>query len=164
MLNVRPVTPDDVPALRDILNEIINIGGTTAYQEPLTDDTFREHFLTGSHCLTCFICEDKDGQALGFQSLGTLERLPEQWGDIATFARVSNKVKGVGSVLFQSTQAFASDNSLIAINATIRADNCQGLSYYSKLGFVDYDIRKAVPLQDGTPVDRISKKYVMARA
>jgi len=160
-LKIRLAHTEDIPALLKILNEIIKIGGTTAFQEPLTDSEFSEYFVSGANCQCCFLCEDDRDAALGFQALSVAARLPDDWGDIATFARVSNKVKGVGSILFSSTLTFATEAKLNAINATIRADNIQGLSYYEKLGFVDYDIARAVPLKDGTPVDRISKKYVI---
>ena len=45
----------------------------------------------------------------------------------------------------------------------IRDSNESGLAYYSKIGFIDYSVNKAVPLNDGTPVDRISKKYAVGR-
>ena len=50
---------------------------------------------------------------------------------------------------------------LKALNATIRADNVSGLTYYGKMGFVDYKVDKAVALKDGQLVDRISKRYVL---
>ena len=46
-----------------------------------------------------------------------------------------------------------------AINATIRADNAGGLAFYTKQGFVDYGVTPAVPLADGTPVDRVHKRF-----
>jgi hypothetical protein len=49
----------------------------------------------------------------------------------------------------------------VAINATIRADNVGGLAFYSRLGFTDHGISRAVPLRDGTPVDRVSKRFIL---
>ena len=82
-------------------------------------------------------------------------------GDIATFDRIGSPVRGVSTTLFDATKAVAKEAGLTAINATIRADNVPGLGYYSKMGFVDYSVAKVVPLSDGTPVDRISKKYLL---
>jgi GNAT superfamily N-acetyltransferase len=79
--------------------------------------------------------------------------------DIGTFARVGLTKKGVGSALFAAMQAEARNKGLTAINATIRADNSGGLAFYHRLGFVDHEIVRSVPLKDGTPVDRISKRY-----
>ncbi|MBX2835636.1 MAG: GNAT family N-acetyltransferase [Gammaproteobacteria bacterium] len=157
--SVRPATVEDAAQLTHLLNEIIVIGGTTAFEEPLTSEELCHRFINGDHCLACFVCEANQGELLGFQSLGTLARLPEGWVDIATFARVSNKVRGVGSSLFEMSRQFCVDEHYAVINATIRADNSPGLGYYSKMGFVDYDVAQGVPLNDGTPMDRISKRF-----
>jgi len=37
-LTARPMTADDVPACVEIINQIIAQGGTTAYEEPYTED------------------------------------------------------------------------------------------------------------------------------
>ena len=102
-----------------------------------------------------------DGRRLGFQHLQGLSKLPDDWGDIATFALINSPVRGVGTALFEATKAKAQELKLVAINATIRADNVPGLAYYSKMGFVDYAVAEAVPLSDGTLVDRISKKFLL---
>ena len=159
---VRAAAPQDVADLCGLLNTIIRIGGTTAYEAPLTEAQFAEHFVTGPDLLSCFVAEDRDaGLLLGFQAIGRHSGLPESWADIATFARVEPKVRGVGTGLFAATSVRARDLGLAAINATIRADNASGLAYYARMGFEDYAVAKGVPLMDGTPVDRISKRYVV---
>ena len=74
-------------------------------------------------------------------------------------AASSHTQSGVGSALFRATRERALALGLTAINATIRADNAGGLAFYSRQGFRDHSVAKAVPLSDGTPVDRISKRY-----
>ncbi len=69
------------------------------------------------------------------------------------------KISGVGRALFPATRAAAEELGLEFINATIRADNVSGLAYYSKMGFEPYDRLVQVPLLDGTPVDRIKKRF-----
>ncbi|HEX7850799.1 MAG TPA: GNAT family N-acetyltransferase, partial [Sphingomonas sp.] len=76
-----------------------------------------------------------------------------------TFARRGSTTRGIGSALFAATRAAAIAAGLKAINATIRADNTGGLTFYAKMGFADYAVARAVPLADGTPVDRISRRY-----
>ncbi len=68
---------------------------------------------------------------------------------------------GAGTALFKATCDHARSIGLKALNATIRADNLGGLTYYGKMGFVDYKVDKAVPLNDGRLVDRISKRYLL---
>ena len=67
----------------------------------------------------------------------------------------------LGKVMFAATLQAARDARMAAIDATIRADNVPGLAYYSQLGFVDYGRVLDVPLSDGTPMDRVRKKYTL---
>jgi len=159
---VRQATPEDAVSLCLILNEIIAIGGTTAYETPFSAIEFDDHLLSGGDCIVCFIAETLTGEALGFQSLLRDSELPAGWGNIATFTRREPRRPGVGTALFQSTVAFARNLGLVAINATIRADNYSGIPYYEKMGFKTYSVARDVPLKDGTPVDRISKTYSLA--
>jgi L-amino acid N-acyltransferase YncA len=162
-LNVRPAVGVDLKELFLILNKIIEIGGTTALESKLSRNKFRSYFLAGENSLCCFVAEDEKGVILGFQSVSVHKGLPHAWADIATFSCITHKARGVGSRLFQNTIEFSRRSKIECINATIRADNASGLGYYSKLGFEDYSVEKGVPLQDGTLVDRISKKYSCSR-
>jgi L-amino acid N-acyltransferase YncA len=158
-LRMRPATTEDVKALSAILNRIIAIGGTTAHENPMTLSEFDDHFVSGPDCILCLMAETCAGEALGFQMLGRNPDLPTGWGDIATFTQREPRRPGVGAALFEATQRAARDLGLTAINATIRADNYAGIPYYEKMGFETYSIALAVPLIDGTPVDRVSKVY-----
>lgn len=166
-MNQRMAVIADVPGACRILNDIIQIGGTTAYEDQLSEAHFTEHFLTGESSVSCIVCEDDNGTILGFQSLVINSKLPVGWVDIATFARAESKVRGVGAALFAASKLLLRNQVLASqyrmINATIRADNKPGLSYYNKMGFVDYHCEKSVPLKDGTPVDRIYKQYKLVQ-
>lgn len=158
MTNVRSVRPDDAAELADLLNAIIARGGTTAFETPFTPAYLAEAYLIGPSVHCCFVA-GQDGALLGFQTLGTQPFLPADVGDIATFTRLGGTQRGIGSALFAATCARARELGLNAINATIRGDNTGGLRFYSRMGFVDHEVVPAVPLQDGTPVDRIRKRH-----
>jgi L-amino acid N-acyltransferase YncA len=158
-IRIRPATSKDADALREILNHIIAVGGTTAYETPMTLAEFSDHYVSGPELICCLMAETTGGEALGFQALARNPNLPEGWGDIATFTRREPRRPGVGAALFEATRQAARDLGLTAINATIRADNYAGIPYYEKMGFRTYRVAKAVPLLDGTPVDRVSKVY-----
>ena len=160
---VRSVRPEDAEVLLAILNEIIAIGGTTAYETPLSKQDFLDHFLSGPDHIACLAAERSDGTLLGFQALERNPRLPDDCADIATFARQSPRIPGVGAALFQETRRLAAAQGFASINATIRADNAPGLAYYARMGFEDHSVDKAVPLQDGRPIDRISKRFILTR-
>lgn len=159
-LEVRPFQPADAPAATDLLNAIIRTGGTTALQTPLSIEENTAYFLEGPKVLCCHVAV-LDGTLVGFQSLGRLPELPDGWGDIATFAAQGLTGRGIGSALLGATRAKALALGLHHINARIRADNTGGLTYYSRMGFVDHQVDRAVPLADGTPVDRIFKQLAL---
>jgi L-amino acid N-acyltransferase YncA len=158
-MDIRPVRDADAPVLADLLNEIIARGGTTALEMLFTPAALARYMLTGPDVICCFVAEDDEGRLEGFQSLVRSGDLPDGVGDIATFSRVGLARKGTGSLLFAATRQAAREKGLSAINATIRADNSGGLAFYGRLGFTDHGISHAVPLRDGTPVDRVSKRY-----
>ncbi|MEO8746404.1 MAG: hypothetical protein ABI379_01920 [Rhodanobacter sp.] len=164
-LEVRPVTAADAAELAALLNAIIARGGTTALEEPFTPERLDEVYLTGPGVLSCVAAVGSDnGHLAGFQTLVRAPCLPKDWGDIATFSRVGGTQKGTGTALFVATRANARMHRLATINATIRADNTGGLAYYSRMGFIDYGVDHAVPLGNGTPVDRIHKRYMLDTA
>ncbi len=154
---IRPATQADAAELAELINEIIEIGGTTAWQTKFTPDYFVEHYIAGPDCLSCFTAETD--RLYGFQALGRSKTLPPGWGDIGSFARAQPKLPGVGAALFAATKVKARELGLMSINAQIRADNKPGLAFYTKMGFVDYGVKKDVPLKDGTKVDRILKRF-----
>lgn len=142
-----------------LLNEIIAIGGTTAFEEPVSAAEIAEWYIQSDMLFCCHVAVDDAGKIAGFQSLESDPNDDEKIGYIATFARQSPLVKGVGTALFQSTKDTARSLGVGKISAKIRGDNTPGLAYYSKMGFVDSDVLRAVPLQDGTPVDRVIKVF-----
>jgi len=158
-LRIRPTVRADARALTDLLNEIIAAGGTTAYETPFTPEAFADAHIDGPAVITSMITEHDDDRPMGFQILLASDKLGPGWGDIGTFARRGSTTRGIGSALFAATKAAAIAAGLKAINATIRADNTGGLTFYARMGFVDYAVAHAVPLADGTPVDRISRRY-----
>ena len=164
IITVRTATLDDAAELCTILNEIIQIGGTTAIESPLTEDEFIAYFLHGGSHLCCFTAIDESGVLAGFQALERHSELPDDWADIATFARVKPKTAGIGRALFNQSKFYAAGSGFSAINATIRADNHGGLMYYEKMGFETYAVKKNIPLSDGTMVDRISKRLLLNKS
>ena len=159
-MEIRKAVTSDAEPLSILLNEIIRAGGTTAIETPLSGDEFADWFIDGEFPLACHVAE-LDGTLLGFQSLSLFGDPPKGSADIATFARMNPKTKGVGTALFPATLAVAEYLGLTFINATIRADNVSGLAYYTAMGFEDYDRQVGVPLLDGTPVDRIKKRFML---
>ncbi|MEL7258347.1 MAG: GNAT family N-acetyltransferase, partial [Pseudomonadota bacterium] len=87
------------------------------------------------------------------------ENLPDDAADIATFVKLGQTGLGIGSKLFERTKSEARRLGYAWLNATIRADNESGLTYYQSRGFEDYKRIRNTQLADGTIVDRICKRY-----
>ncbi|HET9230777.1 MAG TPA: GNAT family N-acetyltransferase [Vitreimonas sp.] len=160
-LTTRRATSEDADEMAALINEIIAAGGTTAIETPFTRASMDHEFVSGPHVISSIVAEE-NGELLGFQVLlGSTEEepLPAGWGGIGTYARVGQTRGGVGSALFEATKKAARAAGLHTIDATIRADNTGGLTFYSRMGFVDYDRRIGVPLKDGARVDRVRRRY-----
>lgn len=164
MIATRPMGVADVPAACALLNEIIRIGGTTAFEDEMTEAEFAAHYVTGADLVCCHVALDAAGAVAGFQWLGVGQNLPAACADIASFARVKPKLKGVGRAMFDASVATLRAKGYSQINAKIRADNTTGLGYYSAMGFVDHAVVKSVPLRDGRPMDRIVKRYDLGQS
>lgn len=159
-LIVRPMTAQDVPAARAIMNDIIAAGGTTAYEAPFDDAGFIEEHL-GATMVACHVVVDEQGEVAGFQWLGRFPDMAPDGSTISSFTRRDPPAKGAGRALFETTKKVARAKGVAWIRAKIRADNVPGLGYYSAMGFLDHDVTPAVPLRDGTPVDRVCKMFTL---
>lgn len=161
LAEIRHAIPEDMAQMTVLLNEIIAIGGTTAFEKPVAAQNLEDWYLNAdAYC--CHVAVDSEGDIAGFQALETSDAYGAGIGEISTFARQTPKTPGTGTALFNATVAGARAASLTAINAKIRADNVPGLAYYAKMGFQDHGVIPGVPLQDGTPVDRVLKRYQLA--
>ena len=157
-LTIRDTCADDVPALTELLNEIIRAGGTTALETPLTETELSEWFVTGEPVVSSVIAE-RDGVALGFQMASTFDPLPHGWASIGTYVRIGVTGAGIGSALFRLTCANARAAGLTALKATIRCDNTGGLAYYARIGFRAYDSNPDFTLSDGRVVGQTHRRF-----
>ena len=174
---IRHATPADASALADVLNPIIRRGGTTAYEVEVDAAHFETVMARLAPRETLFVGEDAGPAAstesaaesgagegprrvIGYQLLQADARLPADIASIASFVAIGVTARGVGRALAARTLPAARQAGWAGIDATIRADNAGGLAFYSRLGFADHKVFDAVPLRDGTPVDRISKRLL----
>lgn len=161
-LLVRPALRPDAPAMAELINAIIAIGGTTAYEDPFDAARMIAEYIDPPRFVSCVVAEE-DGRLLGFQgttrSYDASDPFPDDWAIIGTFTRVGLTGRGVGAAMFAGTVEIARAAGIRTIDATIRADNTGGLAFYSRLGFVDYAVIAAKPLKDGAPMDRIRKRF-----
>ncbi|MEL7526146.1 MAG: GNAT family N-acetyltransferase [Pseudomonadota bacterium] len=143
-VEVRTALRSDADQMAELINRIISIGGTTAYREAFDGEKIISEFIGPELAICCHVAV-VDGKVCGFQALLWADpswpgevRLPADWALIATYVDPQTHGKGIGRALFARTAAAARDAGASAIDATIRKENTGGLSYYARMGFVDY--------------------------
>lgn len=142
-LHVRAAQPQDASAMARILNEIIEIGGTTAHREHFDEQRIISYFISPKLGISCFVALEGE-QVLGFQSLEWSDpdwpgdKLPADWAIVATFVDPHAHKKGAGRALFANTLEAAKKAGASFIDATIRKENTGGLAFYQGMGFTDY--------------------------
>lgn len=159
MIRVRPAIALDAGSMSRLLNAIIEKGGTTALTRPITRQDLTEWMSAEPGRAVWHVALDGSEQVIGFQWISPYSKLPPEACDISTFVEIGRTGLGIGSALFDATRAAALDLGYAWINATIRADNEGGLTYYQSRGFRDWKFEEAVTLGSGLVVDRISKRY-----
>lgn len=158
MIHIRRAGSLDTRPMVELLNGIIEIGGTTAIAAPVDAQGFAD-WVANSQRSAWFIAEDAEGSLLGFQWIEQIPDLPTEAADIATFARIGKTGLGVGSALFEQTRKAAKALGYRWIRANIRADNAGGLTYYQSRGFEDYARLPNQRLSNGLVVDKILKRF-----
>ena len=160
MINIRPAHALDAREMTAILNEIITIGGTTAYTDPVTEAYLRGRIAEAPEVSAWHVAETANGEIVGFQWITEgAEYLPREAAEIATFAKPGQQGLGIGSKLMEATKAAARAMGYMWINANIRADNESGLTYYQSRGFETYGRIEGVRIGDGRVVDKILKRF-----
>ena len=152
----RKMTAADVPACLSIINPIIATGGTTAYEDPYTEQAFLDHYCNEPPVSNVIL---HNGTLIGFQAAFEVD--PGIYS-IGTFTDRNNSVRGAGAAIMAQTKADCRTHGGTAILAKITSDNTGGLAFYSKMGFEDIDMDKnAFTRKDGTTVDRVIKRYTL---
>ncbi len=165
MIQVRPAADDDADPLADILNAIIEAGGTTAHRNPFDAGRMLNHHIRPQRSISCFVAQN--GNAIcGFQALEWADPnwdgpdpMPADYAVIATFVAGATRGGGVGRALFAETRAAADAAGVTCIDATIGADNPLGLAYYAAIGFAPYGRLSDIALSDGQLADFERKRY-----
>lgn len=159
MIKVRPAMELDCGSMAELLNAIIEKGGTTALTRPVTAQDLREWMMESPGRSACHVAVNDNEQVIGFQWVTPHPDLPPEAADVATFVQMGQTGLGIGSALFEATSGTAKTLGYVWINATIRADNQGGLTYYQSRGFRDWHFDEGVVLGSGQVVDKISKRF-----
>lgn len=156
---VRKAMALDHKSMAQLLNAIIEKGGTTALTRPVTAEDIAEWTNTEPDRAAWHVALSDEEQVVGFQWIMPNPKLPPEAVDIATFVQIGRTGFGIGSALFEATKQAARAMGYIWINATIRSDNDGGLTYYQSRGFRDWAFDEGIVLDNGQIVDKVSKRF-----
>ncbi|WP_299630479.1 GNAT family N-acetyltransferase [uncultured Roseobacter sp.] len=159
MIRVRKAMALDAGSMARLLNAIIEKGGTTALTRPVTGDDLQQWMASAPEQSAWHVALDDAEEVVGFQWISPHPDLPPEAVDVATFVQMGKTGLGIGSALFTATSQAAKSLGYIWINATIRADNEGGLTYYQSRGFRDWHFDENVTLESGQIVNKVSKRY-----
>lgn len=139
-MKVRDAVLEDAAEISALLEELKALGKRT---RPHDEAFVRDHYINGPDGIRCSVAEDDSGEILGIQILShATETNPwgvtPGWGIIGTHVKASAARRGVGRALFAATHEAAVEAGLTKIDATIGADNADGLAYYEAIGFRTY--------------------------
>ncbi|OAN71456.1 acetyltransferase [Sulfitobacter sp. EhC04] len=150
-MKIRQADISDVGQMSDFLTRLREMGKR---RNPSDPPFVRRNYIEDPDSIRCSVAEDADGTVLGFQSLkraveGNIYDVTPGWGIIGTHIRPEAARRGVGRALFNATLEAARAAGLQHIDASIAADNPEGLAYYQAMGFETYR----------TPDGLICKRY-----
>lgn len=158
-MHVERACSADAREMADLLNEIIAIGGTTALLDPLSAEDMRSWMARAGPRGVGFVARDEEGDLMGFQWVEPHPGLGPEVAQIASFVSPGATGLGIGSALFDATRHATRVMGYEWIDATIRADNESGLTYYQSRGFETYRTDPDARLSDGRRVGKISKRF-----
>lgn len=155
---IRRAIPADTIGMSEMLNQIIDIGGTTAFLDHVPPETIQSWMECDPDKSIWLVAVGNNNEIIGYQSTEPYKFSSDAL-NIATFARIGSVQSGIGSRLFEATKIAARDLGYAWINATIRADNTGGLRYYDSRGFETYSTDNDGVLTDGTVTGKVSKRF-----
>lgn len=131
---VRKYSADDIPAMKDIWNEVVDEGVAFPQEDELTDGSAREFFAQQTYC---GVAADEDGKVYGMYILH-----PNNVGRCGHIANasyaVSSESRGlhIGEKLVRDciAQAKAHGFGILQFNAVV-ATNIHARHLYERIGF-----------------------------
>ena len=143
IFSVRKAEYGDIKEMSNILNGIIN-EGLTLQNSTTSPVDFKRNYFTNPFTL-CNHVATQGTKIIGFQFLewsdpnwSGIDKLPSNWGLIATYISKTARRLGAGKKLFGATKSYASKIKMCSINATISSFNKGAITFYDSLGFYEY--------------------------
>lgn len=138
-LVIRPVTRDDAEAIVGILNPIIEAGGYTVLDTPLSVEAERRYIRAFSRRGVFLVAErGQEGKVVGFQSMEPFASYTRAFDHVAvvgTFVELSLRRHGIGTRLSEVGFEAARRLGYEKVFSYVRADNLDSLAFHLHLGY-----------------------------
>ena len=142
--SVRLAGSNDVIEMSSVLNDIIIEGRSTLQNRIFTPLEFEKYYLKNQFAICSHVAVQGES-IIGFQFLewsdpnwSGIDKLPSNWGLIATYINKASRRLGAGKKLFGATKAYANKTKMCTINATMSSFNNGAIKFYDSLGFYKY--------------------------
>lgn len=154
---IREAREDDAPSMVELLNAIIDAGGYTIMEGPVTVEEQIAYIRSFPARGLFNVAVASDKRVIGMQSV---ERTSEtkalrHVGEISTFVALDLRGKGIGRSLSKGTSGAAKERGFTKVMASIRADNPSAIAFYQGQGFRIIGIAERHAFVDGRYVDEV---------
>lgn len=129
---VRPLTPDDWPAVRSIYAEGIATGNATFEQEPPSWPAWDR-----SHLSACRLVAEQAGQVVGRAALSRVSDRCVYGGvaEVSVYVSAAVRGQGVGRALLQALVEESERQGLWTLQAGVFPENLASLRVHERCGF-----------------------------
>jgi L-amino acid N-acyltransferase YncA len=156
---IRPVRASDARALSEMLNAIIDAGGYTILEGPISEQAQLEFIQEFPERGVFLVAEHSDGKILGLQDVSPTassgSNAMRHVGVVGTFVAMDAQGEGVGRALSEVTFAAARTRGFEKITAMIRGDNPRAIGFYVAQGFTVIGTMRRHAIVDGRYIDEV---------
>jgi L-amino acid N-acyltransferase YncA len=132
---LRPVRPEDAPAIAEIYNHYILNSSATFEEVPLSPDEMRQRILETTQTYPWFVCEE-NGESLGYcYGRKWRERAAYRHSvEVSVYLRQSAAGKGRGSALLEALLADLRSRRFHCVIGGVALPNPSSVALLEKLG------------------------------
>ena len=149
MIEVRPITNDDIPGFRETLDAVARERRHLAMLEAPSLERMRDfigHNIAQDHAQ--FVATD-DNRIVGWCDITPGAHGEKHVGRLGMGVVKDYRGRGLGRKLLEATLAKARTKNFEKIELQVYASNAAGCALYRKLGFIEEGCRRRARLVDG---------------
>ena len=158
VVSIRRATPDDAPAIVQVLRVVVDERSFSAIDEVWSVDEERQFLSSLSPREAVHVAVESTGAIVGLQIIdrwSPVLRSMAHVGQVGTFLLPARRHQGIGRRLWDTTLAFARSAGYRKLVIQVRASNWTALRFYEGLGFVECGRLRAQVVIDGQEDDEV---------